>query len=433
MVVNESIYAVDTLLIIGQGESGLAAAALAREIGIKHVIFDLSESTVDNINLAVISPGISIYSDLALKLRRCNVPVISELEFAYSVLSSPMIAVTGTNGKSTTVSLIGAVLQGAGKSASILGNIGVALSRKAAALTENDTAVVEVSSFQLEAVKEFKPRIAVLLNITPDHLDRHRTIEEYIDTKFRLFLKQDPGDFAVLNADDETVMSYDFIFSGARYYFSLQKRVKGCYVSDGKIYFCGSTDNAKDKFICRVKDIKLSGEHNLYNALAGITACLLNGIKKENIVKTLKEFSGIRHRIEFLRELDGVKYFNDSKGTNIESTLKAAQVMKGATTLILGGSDKGYEYDSLFERLPKSVTHAVIIGQTKRKIVNAANRCGFKNYNECSTLQEAVLLAREITSKGGNVLLSPACASFDMFINFEQRGDIFTEIVRGLR
>ncbi len=433
MIISDTMASVNTLLILGQGESGLAAAALAREMGIKHVIFDLSESSVDNINLAVISPGISVYSEIALKLKRRNVPVISELEFAYSALSAPVIAVTGTNGKSTVVSLIGAILHGAGRSAYVLGNIGVALSRKAAVLTDTDTAVVEVSSFQLEAVKEFKPQIAVLLNISPDHLDRHRTMEEYAAVKFRLFNNQGAGDHAVLNADDEIIAGYGFPFESQKYYISARKRVKGCYAAAGKIYFCSNIDSIKDRYICDISDIKLMGEHNLYNALAGITACLLYGIKKEDIVKTLKEFAGIRHRIEFVREYRGIKFYNDSKGTNIDSTLKAAQAMKGDTTLILGGSDKGYEYDDLFKRLPYSVKRAVVIGQTKRKVVNAAARCGFENITECGTFKEAVYAAAEKTKPGGNVLLSPACASFDMFINFEQRGDTFVEIVRELK
>lgn len=431
MILNDFIAGVKTLLILGQGESGLAAAAFARELGIKHIVFDLSESAADNINLAVISPGISIYSEIALKLKRHNVPVISELEFAYLALSAPVIAVTGTNGKSTTTSLIGAILQSSGRSAYTLGNIGVALSRKAAELTSADTAVVEVSSFQLEAVKEFRPRIALLLNITPDHLDRHRTMEEYINVKYRIFAKQTKDDFAVLNADG--LPGSLIPIESQIYYFSTQKRVKGCYVSDGKVYFCKNPGGVRDKYICRVSDIKLLGGHNLYNALAAALACLLYGVSRDDIVKTLREFGGIRHRLEFVRELDGVKYYNDSKGTNIDSTLKAAASMGGDTTLILGGSDKGYEYDELFLKLPPQIARAVVTGQTKRKIINAAERQGFKNLTECRTFKDAVLKAREITPPGGSVLLSPACASFDMFVNFEQRGDTFVEIVQGMK
>ena len=433
MLNNEYFADVRTLLILGQGESGIAAAALAKEIGIKYIIFDLSESTVDNINLAVISPGISIYSEMAVKLKRHGVPVISELEFAYLCCAAPVIAVTGTNGKSTVTSLIGAITQSSGLNAYVLGNIGVALSRKAAQMTAADTAVVEVSSFQLEGCRRFKPRVAVLLNITSDHLDRHRTMQEYVNTKYRIFANQTQTDFAVLNADDELISKTAISFDSQKYYFSLHKRVRGCYAMCGKIYFCGNIDGVQDSFICDVSDVKLVGEHNLYNALAAITACLLYGVSKENIVKTLREFSGIRHRLEFVRELDGVKYYNDSKGTNIDSTLKAALSMKGDTTLILGGSDKGYEYDALFNGLPPQITKAVVTGQTKRKIINAAERCGFKPLYECGTFKNAVLKAREITPFGGSVLLSPACASFDMFRNFEQRGDTFVEIVQDFK
>ena len=430
MIFHDIYPDVKTLLILGQGESGIAAAALARGIGIKHVIFDLSESPIDDINLAVISPGISIYGDMAVKLKRRGIPVISELEFGWLCCKAPVIAVTGTNGKSTVASLIGAITQTGGFNAHVLGNIGVALSRKAAQMTAEDLAVVEASSFQLEACYEFKPRIAALLNITPDHLDRHRTMEEYVSAKYRIFARQDENDFAVLNADDPVMAEIPFRAESRVYYFSALKRVRGCYAADGKIYFCKDTSRAEDEFICGTRELKLLGAHNLSNALAAAAACTLYGADKESIVKALKEFTGIKHRLEFIRELDGVKYYNDSKGTNIDSTLKAALSMRDGTTLILGGSDKGYEYDALFQGLPPQIAKAVVTGQTKRKITDAAYRCGFKNLYECDTFKAAVLKAREITPAGGSVLLSPACASFDTFRNFEHRGDVFTDIVR---
>jgi len=256
---------------------------------------------------------------------------------------------------------------------------------------------------------------------------------EYIVTKYRLFANQSNDDFAVLNADDEIMSNTTIPFAGQKYYFSTMRRVKGCYASSGKVFFCKNTDGVSDGFICNISDIKIAGEHNIYNALAATLACLLYNIPKESIVKTLQEFSGIRHRLEFVRELDGVKYYNDSKGTNIDSTLKAALSMSGETTLILGGSDKGYEYDALFIGLPSNISRTVAIGQTKRKLINAAARCGFKNLYEADTFKNAVQKAREITPCGGNILLSPACASFDMFRNFEQRGDAFVEIVQGFK
>ncbi|GHV02226.1 UDP-N-acetylmuramoylalanine--D-glutamate ligase [Clostridia bacterium] len=418
-------------MILGTGESGKAAAELAVKSGAEPVFDNNFQFSVFSFQLAVLSPGISINHPRIRELKARGVKVVSELEFAYRACAASVLAVTGTNGKSTTVSLLGAMLNKGGIRAEVLGNIGVAFSRRALELPASACAVLEVSSFQTEAVDRFRPHIGVILNLTPDHLDRHGTLESYALTKFKMFARQTKKDCAVLNADDGEIMKRADLVRARKYYFSTEKRVRGCYLADSGVWFWDGF--SEPRFIVSRGGIKLPGRHNLSNALAASCVALLYGVSIEAAAAALAEFSGIKHRLEFVRELDGIKYWNDSKATNIDSALTGARALTGEITQILGGSDKGYEFDALFEGLPANVTRAVAVGATAEKLLAAAARRGFERIAFAPDFKTAVETARDLTGPGGNVLLGPACASFDSFRNYEHRGDTFCGIVNELK
>ena len=373
----------------------------------------------------ILSPGIPIDHPIAVAFKRGGKAVLGEAELAARYLHNPVIAVTGTNGKTTTVSMLTETLQKGGMGAFSCGNIG-APTLDFVGRAEEQIAVEEVSSFQLETLQSLRPHIAVVLNITEDHLNRHYTMENYIFLKAKLLKNLTETEFAILNYDDNTVRSFAEKTRAQVLYFSVRERVRGAFLENGSLYF------GKEK-IMSVDDLSAGGLHNVQNALAVIAAAKIMGVKTTDIVTALSQFKGVRHRIEFVGEIDGVRFVDDSKGTNVDATLKAVEAMKTPTVLLLGGKDKGYDYSKLFVGLKDSrVVHAVLYGENRYKLLKSAMEAGFANLTLCDKFSFAVQIAAMKAERGQTVLLSPASASFDEFVGYEERGDKFAEIVKSL-
>lgn len=392
---------------------------------------ELQEGQFD---LAVVSPGIPLTIPPVQAAIRLGVPIWSELELAARLIGEPIIAVTGTNGKTTTTALIGYIFQQAGRQAVVAGNIGIPLIGEVERTREQgirvDYWIVEVSSFQLELTFEFHPHIAVLLNLTPDHLDRHATIEGYGRVKARVFKNQAPDDFAVLNLDDPWVAGNISGLPARECWFSTrQVPTAGVGVADGNIVY-GS--NGVRKTLCPVQDVRIPGQHNLENALAAVAAALLAGIAPEAIAAALSSFPGVPHRLEPVAVITGVKYVNDSKGTNPESVLKALDSYREPIILIAGGKPKGSDFTKLAERIRTRVKALILLGQAAPQIEQAVRTVGYTAIWNEADLKGCVSTAARLAKPGDLVLLSPACASWDMFRDYEERGDLFKKLVLGL-
>lgn len=424
-------------VIVGNGTSGKCAGKLLRKL--KFDVFlvcedkvkmseKLKEKLLQNLDILVLSPGVMMNSQLIKEAREKNIEVASELEIGSRMLACDFVAVTGTNGKTTTVSLLKKLLKEEGKRVFVGGNIGIAVSSFSHETKSDDKVVLEVSSFQMEATNFFRPKVATILNVSKDHLNRHKNMENYIYEKMKIFRNQTSKDFAVLNLDDKILCEQDLsMIKSQIYFFSTKIPCKGCFCENGCIYF---SDGFERHFIMNASDIPLCGEHNLSNVLAGLCCAILYGEKIETLAEKVKSFKGVSHRLEFVSEVGGVKFINDSKATNISSTIVAMKSMNEPTTLILGGSDKGFEYDELFENLTPQIENIVVLGETKEKILQSAKKFNTQNVFTANTFKEAVKLAFELSHKNQTVLLSPASASFDMFANFEERGRAFIKIVR---
>lgn len=421
---NRSVFLNKRVLIVGDGVSGKGAfdalsGAAECEFFTEH-FFDCPKTNFDFI---VVSPGIRKEHKIFDFAYDNNIPIFGEIELGYKLYSGKIIAVTGTNGKTTVTSLIGEILKNDQKSVSVCGNIGVSFSR-CARFDSSDFAAVEVSSFQLESVTEFKPHIACILNITPDHLDRHKDMKEYTEAKLRIALNQDKDDYLILSQDDIPLSALENFYPKSRVlYTSVRGKVPGAYLSNGKIFFF-------DEYICDRDVVRMQGEHNIQNALFAVCVSKLNNVKNKTIIQTLSQFLPPNHRIVNLGVKCGKCFYNDSKGTNIAATLKAAASMPSSACLILGGSDKGYEFDELFKRMPKNIVHIFALGETSGKIIDAAKRNNFFEIEKVNSLEEAVKLSAVLDVE--NVLLSPACASFDMFKNYAERGEVFERAVMEL-
>ena len=437
-----------TFLVLGLSKSGAAAAEfLLGRGGNVYVYDDIASERVENAVVAlekkgarrvkqeelaqvseicdalVLSPGIPIDHPLAVSFKRAKRAVIGETELAARYMRCPIIAVTGTNGKTTTVSMLAETLQKGGITAKACGNIGTPM-LEYANLAENEVAVAEVSSFQLETLQSLRPHIAIVLNVTEDHLSRHYNMENYIFLKKKLLKNSAETEYAILNYDDPIVRRFGEECKAQVLWFSVKERVSGAFYEDGNLY-CG-----KEK-IMAVADLPVGGLHNVQNALAVIIAARLMGIKGEQIALALTEFKGIRHRIEQVATINGVTYIDDSKGTNVDATLKAIESMKSDTVLLLGGKHKGYDYHRLFTALPKSkVIHAVLYGENRFILMRCAREHDYSAFTLCEGFSFAVQIAALKAKEGQTVLLSPASASFDEFSNYEERGDRFVEIVR---
>ncbi|MBR3885399.1 MAG: UDP-N-acetylmuramoyl-L-alanine--D-glutamate ligase [Clostridia bacterium] len=424
-------------LIVGSGKSGLAVADYLNARKIDYIFasennIDLSkikENELDEklkgINQIITSPGIKINKKTIFQIKKRNIAFFNEFEFGVSKIKNTSIAVTGTNGKTTTVSLINFLLKDYDCGCEVGGNIGIPVTSLVDKLNGEEFVVLECSSFQLENINNFAPHISIILNIAQDHLDRHKTMKEYIRCKYNISKFQSKNDILLLNADDEYLYNNPPKTKAKILYFSLNKKIKGVYLKNRKvIYF----DGIKEKVLCVLRNIKLRGNHNLSNMLASILAVYLI-TDNLNFILKLSKFEGVAHRIEFVKKIRGVEFYNDSKATNISSTLVACVSFKCSVNLILGGSDKGLDFDELFEKIPKNIKRIAVFGEIKNKIALSIKKYNFLNYYICDTLKECVDVLFDNSSSGEVILLSPACASFDQFSNYEERGNVFKKIV----
>lgn len=433
--------------VLGLAESGFSAAKLLKRIKAKVRISESREGEdvkaklkslgdveseigthtkdfIERSDLIITSPGIPSHAEPLRWASASGIPVISEMELGYMFCVAPIVSLTGTNGKSTTVSLLYEMLKANGIQSYLLGNIGRPICEDVLKINPSSIVVLEASSFQLEAIKDFRPKIAILLNITQNHLDRYRDMDEYRKAKLRMFENQKGCDYAILNYDDPRVKEISENIKSNVFYFSMKQRVKGSYI-EGDRLFADLGDGPVE--ICKINDVRLPGRHNLENVLAAALALKLID-NKADTAPTVKNFIGLRHRFEVVAEIEGVKFIDDSKSTTVDSTLKALESFSGKNVvLIAGGKDKGSDYSPI--RLHKEkIKNFILIGETRRKIKNAI---GYSNVpiEEVATLQEAVLLSRKISMEGDTVLLSPMCSSFDMFKDYKERGDVFRKAV----
>jgi len=425
------------VLILGNGLSGRAVGDLLEREG--YEIEFAKKEDIDaksfekeyldrlflGLSFIVKSPGISPKIALINSAKKYGIKVIGEFEYAANRLECEIIAVTGTNGKTTTVTLINHILSGQSNKIFLGGNVGIPVSNFVGREKNDDIAVLECSSFQLEKIKYFSPKIAAILNISPDHLNRHKTMNNYIKCKFNITKNQTENDYLLLNADDEFLIQNQPKTKAQIFFFSTKKCVKGCYIKRNCIYF---NDNQKEEKLVSLKGIKLVGEHNLSNILCACLAVYLQ-TRNKSLLSSISSFSAVAHRIEFVKKINGILFYNDSKATNIYSTIVACKSFKNNIHLILGGSDKGYSFDELFEKLPKNVKNIAIFGETRHKIAFSAKNLRFYNYKICDSLEECVNYLFGLAGEGDVVLLSPACASFDCFSNYKERGNFFKKIV----
>jgi len=379
-------------------------------------------------DLIVVSPGVEAGHPLLAAARRRGVPVWGEVELAYRLTPARFLGITGTNGKSTTTCLIGAILEAAGLPCVVAGNIGTALCDVVPSLTPAHWVVTELSSFQLETIVRFRPRIALLLNLAPDHLDRYREVADYYRAKANIFRNQTAEDVAVLNAEEPLIPQYVAGLRARPLLFSRHRTVgDGAFVRGGELTV---RREGQSRAVCPVSEIRILGPHNLENALAAAAAAAAAGAAPEAIAAALRSFPGLPHRLEPVGELRGVRYINDSKGTNVGAVVKSLESFAGGVILIAGGKDKGGDFTPLRPLVEGRVKRLLLIGQAREKIRSQLQ--GACPMEEAASLEEAVRRAAELAEAGDTVLLSPACASFDMFRDFEQRGDVFREAVRGL-
>ncbi|MBD0315960.1 MAG: UDP-N-acetylmuramoyl-L-alanine--D-glutamate ligase [Nitrospiraceae bacterium] len=393
------------------------------------------ESALDEAELVVISPGVHTDLDALEAVRRRGVPVVGELELASWFLRAPILAVTGTNGKSTTVTLLGLLLKESGKHAFVGGNLGTPLSEAALAMHQDgygrlpyEYIVAEVSSFQLETIERFHPWIATVLNITPDHLDRYPSMEPYISAKARIFENQTGHDVALLNWDDEQVTNFKTLTKATVLGFSRTGRIdQGAYLDADRVI---ARVGHRQEELCRRSDIRLPGAHNLANVMAALTIGLLCGCSTEAMRSVIRSFPGIEHALEFVRERRGVRFINDSKGTNVDATIKALESLDDPIVLVAGGHDKGGDFARLSELVHRRVKRLILIGQAAPRIEQALR--GFERTSHAASLRDAVAYAVREAQPGDAVLLSPACASFDMFRDYQDRGRQFKALVNEL-
>lgn len=445
------------VLVVGLGKSGVASALFLKAHGARVTVSDTKsgdelrneipvlldhgisvetgghgERTFRGQDLIVVSPGVPVDAPPLVQARGLGENVIGEVELAARFLAGPIVAITGSNGKTTTTTLVGEILTAGGLSALVGGNIGTPAISLAERAKADTVSVLEISSFQLETIATFRPKVAVVLNITPDHLDRHRTFDVYTNAKARIFENQEPGDFAVLNADDPTCVAIAPRTRAQVFWFSRQKEVQqGAWVRDGNIVF---RDRMGQREIMEVSEIPLKGAHNLENVLAAVCAGMLMRCPPDRIRDAVREFRAVEHRLEFVANIGGVDYYNDSKATNVDATIKALESFPANIHLILGGKDKGSDYTVLNDLLRKRVKRVYTIGAAAAKIESqiVSSKDGGPEVVHSTTLENAIRSAHGAAKRGDTVLLAPACASFDQFKSYEHRGRVFKEIVKTL-
>lgn len=444
------------ILIVGMALSGVAAAKVLYAHGAHIILNDIKDQSklqdvlvqlqeikaeyafgvepdglLNSCDMIVVSPGVPLDKPFVSKAAEMGIEVIGEIELAYRLAKAPIVAITGTNGKTTTTALTGYIFSLAGINTFVCGNIGTPMISHIEQYNANDIVVAEVSSFQLESIRYFKPHISAILNITEDHLNRHKTFDNYVAAKSRIFMNQGPDDFVILNMDDEMCRSLMPLPKARILPFSRKQLLdQGAMVQDGYV-FCRI--GGREDRICRTDEIKIPGLHNLENALAAAAMAYAANIKPEIIAQALNVFPGVEHRIEFVAEIDGVRFINDSKGTNPDAAIKAIEAVQGPIILIAGGMDKHADFNGFIESFDHKVKAIVLLGETADQIAFTAKKHGFENIYKVNSLEDAVQKAWQLAQRGDCVLLSPACASWDMFENFEQRGRIFKDTVKQLR
>ena len=447
------------VLVYGAGRSGIGAADLLARIGSRPVLYDekadidvdalrqklaepksteimtgvYPEEMTGTLDALVLSPGVPCDLPVINRIREAGVPVLGEVELAYLQSRGLILAITGTNGKTTTTSLVGEIMASVNPDTHVVGNIGNAYTGEALKTSETSVIVAEISSFQLETIHEFRPHVSAILNITEDHLNRHHTMEEYIRVKELITCNQTEEDVCVLNHEDPVLREFGEKHCPARVFWfsSAEELEEGIFLCGGWICL---RMNGKTVKLLETAKLMLPGVHNYENVMAAIAMCISAGVSPDEAVKAALSFKPVAHRIEFIAEKRGVVWYNDSKGTNPDAAIKGIRAMNRPTLLIAGGYDKGSSYDEWIEAFDGKVRYLVLIGQTREKIQAAAQRCGLADecIILCDDLKEAVQICHDKANPGDCVLLSPACASWGQFENYEQRGDLFKEYVRNL-
>lgn len=401
-----------------------------KDINIKYVLGS-NDICLDNIYLIVKSPGIPVEIPLLLNAKNNNIEVITDIELAYRISKNRFIAITGTNGKTTTTALTGELIKNMGLKCHVTGNIGVGVLWETINAQKEDVFVIEASSFQLESTKLFRPKISVITNITPDHLNWHKTFDNYVEAKKKILKNQQKGDYTILNYDDLLLREIGKEVKSDLIYFSVSNKLdNGVYIDNNQIII---SDGKNTIYVMDSKDIRIPGRHNLENALAVVSIGWALGIKPEIIEKTLREFEGVEHRIEYVDNISEVSFYNDSKGTNPDASIKAIQALKKPIILIAGGMNKGTGFEEFIDSFEDKVKALVLLGETSEKIKETAISKGFSNIYIVGSIEEAVGKSFELAVPGDNILLSPACASWDMFKSYEERGKVFKQAVKSLR
>ena len=418
-------------VILYDGNDSLDAEKLQEEAG-KEVQISLGvfpEDVLEELDLVVISPGIPTDLPIVEQMRKLEIPVWGEVELAYRFGKGDVLAITGTNGKTTTTTLLGEIMKNDRESVFVVGNIGNPYTIAAMSMTEQSVTVAEMSSFQLESIHTFRPKVSAVLNITPDHLNRHHTMEAYIGAKENIAMNQGPEDTCVLNYEDVVLREFAKNVKADVIFFSSSRRLeRGIFLENGNIIL----KLEKEEKICHIDELKLLGTHNYENVMAASAMAAAYGTPVDVIRRTVLGFAGVEHRIEFVEEIGGVAYYNDSKGTNPDAAIRGIRAMKRPTLLIGGGYDKDSAYDEWIDAFDGKVKKLILLGATREKIAQTAEKKGFHDYLLVDTFEEAVATAIELAVPGDAVLLSPACASWGMFRNYEERGDKFKELVRKL-
>ena len=445
------------VLVFGSGISGTGAVKLLAQVGAQIILYDgnenlkeedirkklpegcsceillgeLPDEVIESLDLAVMSPGVPQDIPPVERLKKKGVRIWGEVELAYQMGKGKVLAVTGTNGKTTTTALLGEIMKAYSDSVFVVGNIGNAYTAAALDTKEDSYVVAEISSFQLETIETFAPEVSAILNITEDHLNRHHTMEEYIRVKELITANQTKEDFCILNYEDPVLRDFAEKCPAAVVFFSSERRLsQGIFLDGDRILL---RQDGQETEIVKIGELYLLGRHNYENVMAAAAMAWCAGVPVEIIRKTAMGFRAVPHRIEFVEEINGVAYYNDSKGTNPDAAIKGIQAMERPTLLIGGGYDKESSYEEWIRSFDGKVKYLVLIGQTREKIEKAAHECGFYNTILAEDLEEAVKICAEKAEKGDAVLLSPACASWGQFDNYEQRGDKFKEYVRNMK
>ena len=440
------------VLVVGLGTTGIATSLFLKEKGAKVTVSEIrgedellptvqrfrnlgikveakehKRETFLSSDLIVVSPGVPLYAPSLKAAAEAGVEIISEIELAYRHIKTPIIAVTGTNGKTTTVNLIADIFESSGKSVFLGGNVGTPLIEYVLNHHDENYIIAEISSFQLEGIQSFKPYISVLLNLQHDHLDRYSSYEDYVATKARIFMNQSNNEYAILNADDLEVKKLSSSINASTLYFNCEKEVPyGIYYKNHLLYF----NNGSGQIRFTLDNIHLKGIHNLHNIMAAVAISKICGCPQERIQKTIDNFKGLPHRLELFKESHQIKFYNDSKATNVGSAISALEALDSPLILIAGGKDKGCDYNPLTPLIKEKVKALILLGEAKEKMHQALKSSASISLVE--TLEDAVKLSLKKALPGDTILLSPACSSFDMFKNYEERGNVFKTLVNKL-